>query len=113
MDAPISYIYALLAIDKKAFSRISPDDQAIVREVMTRVYQEIDKQNRIDNDKAFEALKKQGVTIVSLSPALLKEWQDVAKKAIRSLGEEGEFTPEMLETLKKNLQGIQQSDSGQ
>lgn len=112
MDAPISYIYALLAIDKKAFNRISPDDQALVREVMNRVYQEIDRQNRVDNDKAVQALQKQGVTFVNLSPSLLKEWQDVAKKAIRSLGEEGAFTPEMLKTLKNNLQGIQQSDSG-
>lgn len=111
MDAPISYIYALLVIDKKAFSKISPGDQALVREVMTRVYQEIDRQNRVDNDKAVQALQKQGVTFVSLSPSLLKEWQDVAKKAIKSLGEEGAFTPEMLKTLKNNSQSIQQSES--
>lgn len=108
MDAPISYVYALLAIDKKAFSKINPNDQAIVRKVMARVYQEIDRQNRVDNEKALQALLKQGVTIVKLSTSLLKQWQDVAKKAIRSLGEEGAFTPEMLNTLKNNLKGIQQ-----
>lgn len=107
MDAPISYVYALMAIDKKAFNKIKPDDQAVVREVMSGVYQEIDRQNRLDNEKAFQALINQGVTIVKLSSSLLKEWQGVAKKATRILGEEGAFTPKMLNTLKSNLKGIQ------
>ncbi len=49
MQTPASYIYALLAIDKRAFKRIKPADQTIVREVMARVFDDIDKQNRISD----------------------------------------------------------------
>ena len=32
-DVPIAYVYAALLIDKRVFSRVSPEDQAVVREV--------------------------------------------------------------------------------
>lgn len=103
-DEPISYIYALLAIDKKAFNKIKPADQQIVREVMSRVYEEIDRQNRLDNDKAREALQKQGVRFTRFSPKLLAEWQGYAEQAIDQLGAEGAFTGDMLNTLQSYLQ---------
>ncbi len=102
-EEPINYIYALLAIDKKAFNKIKPADQQIVRDVMTRVYKEIDRQNRLDNDKARQALLDQGVQFTRFSPALLAEWQGYARQAIDQLGSQGAFTPEMLRTLQNNL----------
>ena len=104
MDAPISYIYALLVIDKKAFNKLQPADRQIVRQVMARVYREIDQQNKLDNAKAIDALKKQGVTFVPLSPELMRDWQEVARKAIDILAKQGAFTPEMLEAVYTNLQ---------
>lgn len=104
MDAPISYIYALLVIDKKAFNKLQPADQKIVREVMACVYREIDQQNKLDNAKAIDALKKQGVTFVPLSPELMQDWQKVAEKAIAILEKQGAFTPEMLQAVYTNLE---------
>ncbi len=104
MDAPISYIYALLVIDKKAFNKLQPADQKIVREVMACVYREIDQQNKLDNAKAIDALKKQGVTFVPLSPELMQDWQKVAEKAIAILAKQGAFTPEMLQAVYTNLE---------
>ena len=109
MDHPLNYICALMAIDKKAFNKIKPADQKIVQQVMSRIYQEIDKQNRLDNTKAREVLRKQGVTFVSFSPALLADWEKFAKKAIQQLGEKGAFSPAMLKTLQENLKQIHQS----
>ncbi len=102
-DVPISYIYALLAIDKKAFNKIRPADQQIVRQVMNRVYRQIDRQNRMDNEKARQALRRQGVTFVKPSAASLVEWKAVAAKAVDRLGRQGEFTPAMLSTLRGYL----------
>ncbi len=104
MDAPISYIYALLVIDKKTFNKLQPADQKIVREVMARVYREIDQQNKLDNAKAIDALKKQGVTFVPLSPELMQDWQKVAEKTIAILAKQGAFTPEMLQAVYTNLE---------
>jgi TRAP-type transport system periplasmic protein len=109
MDYPLNYIYALLVIDKKAFDKIDPADQKIVRQIMSRIYQEIDQQNRLDNKKAREVLRQQGVTFVKFSPDLLADWKKFAKKSIQLLGEKGAFSPAMFNTLQKHLQQLRQS----
>jgi len=82
-DLPLLYFYAVMAIDKKAFKRISAADQASVREVMSNVFKQIDAQNRKDNIAAFEALQKQGVAVVS--PANEAEWRQFADNAVNEL----------------------------
>jgi TRAP-type C4-dicarboxylate transport system substrate-binding protein len=108
-DIPINYYYALLAIDKKAYNKISPADQAIVREVMTRINNEIDQLNRVDNDEAFLALQKQGVTIVTLAPDKKAEWLKIAENATRQLGKQKAFTPEMFNRLQTLVQEYRQT----
>ena len=107
-DIPINYYYALLAIDKKAYNKISPADQVIVREVMTRINNEIDQLNRVDNDEAFLALQKQGVTIVTLAPDKKAEWLKIANNATRQLGKQKAFTPEMFNRLQTLVQQYRQ-----
>ena len=46
---PLSYIFAMIAIDKKYFDRIQPADQAIVREVLEKIYRGFDQQGNEDN----------------------------------------------------------------
>ena len=45
-ELPMAYIYGLLAVDRKAFSKIPPEDQEVVRRTMGRIFREIDRQNR-------------------------------------------------------------------
>ena len=40
-ELPLSYIVGVLAIDQKAFNKIDAPDQAVVREVMLRVFKDI------------------------------------------------------------------------
>jgi TRAP-type C4-dicarboxylate transport system substrate-binding protein len=53
---PLVYTFGFMAIDKKAFDKVSEEDKAIVTEVMTRTYKNFDKQNLIDNQGAYDAL---------------------------------------------------------
>ena len=46
---PLVYLFGILALDRKAFSRIAPADQAEVRRIMTGVWREMDTLNRYDN----------------------------------------------------------------
>ena len=85
------------------FNKISRAAQLIVRQVMTRVYREIDRQNRMDNERARQALRRQGLTFVKPSPASRAEWKAVAAKAIDRLGRQGEFTPAMLNAVRGYL----------
>ena len=74
-DLPLSYFVGTLAIDKKAFAKISPADQAIVREVMGRAFKDIDVQNRKDNVSAYNALLKQGIKPVKPTAAEVSDWE--------------------------------------
>jgi TRAP-type transport system periplasmic protein len=74
-DLPISYFVGTLAIEKKSFTKISPADQAIVRDVMSKIFHEIDEQNRKDNVSAYNALLKQGIKPVKPTSAEVADWE--------------------------------------
>ncbi|MCK5835619.1 MAG: TRAP transporter substrate-binding protein DctP, partial [Desulfobacula sp.] len=52
-NIPLIYLHAVLAIDKKKFLAISPQDQEIVTRRMTHAFNQIDLQNRQDDGKAI------------------------------------------------------------
>ncbi len=88
-DIPLTYIYATLLIDKKAFSKISKEDQKIVKEVMNKIFKRIDKQNRKDNVQAFKALQNQGIKVISPNVDTLDDWYKkgaTARSTIKSRG---------------------------
>ncbi len=84
-DLPILYFYALLAIDNKAFGKLSIADQALVREVMGATFKQIDQQNRADNIAAYNALLEQGIRELELSDGERERWYQTAKKAEASV----------------------------
>ncbi len=108
-DTPLSYVYALLAIDRKAFKKISPTDQVIVREVMGQVFSEIDKQNRRDNDKARQALQRQGIVFISPSPEALTQWKDIAAKTRGYLEKKGVYNSNILNAIMNHLRTYRDS----
>lgn len=95
-DLPIMYIFSTLALDKKAFMSISEDDQATVREVMNRVFQEVDRDNRQANLQAYQALLNQGIEEVRPSPDELPRWKERVNDSIRYLIESEEVSPETV-----------------
>lgn len=88
-DLPLSYFVGTLAIDKKSFAKLSPADQAVVREVMGRVFKDIDAQNRKDNVSAYSALLKQGIKPVKPSAAEVAEWEKVGAAASVQMVKDG------------------------
>lgn len=74
VDLPLNYLTAMMIIDKKVFNKLSETDQAIVRDVMTKVYKKIDAQNKVDNISARQALINQGVKFVKLSDKEKVNW---------------------------------------
>ena len=76
-DQPLNYLAAMLIIDKKVFKKLSETDQAIVRDVMGKVYKKIDEQNKVDNIAARKALLNQGVKFIKLSKTDKKEWEKI------------------------------------
>lgn len=111
-DAPLSYITALLVIERKVFQRLAAADQAIVRDVMGRVFREIDAGNRRDSINAKEALRKQGIVFVTPSPLQLAEWQRIADTARAQIVSRGVYSKDMLEALQERLEAYRKSPAG-
>ena len=84
-DIPMTYVYAMMAIDKKVVNSLSAADQAVLREEMRKVFVELDKQNRKDNINAFDTLKKQGIKVVSPSEVDRKAWYELGETAQKKL----------------------------
>ncbi len=93
IDVPLTYITALLIVDKKAFNKIKKEDQAIVREVMNTAFKRINSANRQDNLAAQEALKKQGIEYVSLPKESLDAWYAIGGMAIEKLKKDNSYSP--------------------
>jgi TRAP-type C4-dicarboxylate transport system substrate-binding protein len=103
LDLPIIYIYALLAIDEKAFSKISAEDQSIVNEVMREAFRKMDIQNRKDNQNAFSALEKQGIKTVSPDSDQLNQWKSKGIGAAENFAAQGKIDPAILARVRKLL----------
>ncbi|UCC13202.1 MAG: TRAP transporter substrate-binding protein DctP [Gammaproteobacteria bacterium] len=75
-DFPVVYTYAVLVVEKKAFDRLSTDDQAVFSEVMSRIYREFDEYTLAENDGAVEALKSNGIEFLDLAPGEVDKWRE-------------------------------------
>jgi TRAP-type C4-dicarboxylate transport system substrate-binding protein len=102
-DAPMFYLFGTVIVDRKVFERLSPADQKTVREVFGKALAEIDRQNRLDNVRAREALVRQGIEILSVPPEKFAHWQEVARSARERLARLGLYTPSVLSALQTHL----------
>jgi len=103
MNEPFLYIYGVLGVDRKIFKKISPGDQQIFREIMGRVFKELDRRNREDNIKAMEALGKQGINFIKPTPAALEKWYQDASEVPKLLIKKGKLSQGMFNTLENLL----------
>jgi len=105
-NLPIVYIYTMLAMDKKAFEKMSEGDQSIVRTIMNRVFEEVDQENRIDNQKAYQALINQGVKEVQPDLDKMEDWQKQAERSIEALVSAGDISQHSLDLLRSHLNTV-------
>ena len=101
---PLSYTIGLLAIDKNALKSVSPADQAVLREVMTKLYTHFDAQNRIDNAKAENALRANGMQFLELDPAEVPVWRASTAAAMDKLAASGSISADLLREARSHVQ---------
>lgn len=102
-DEPINYLTAMLVIDKKEFDKMSLPDQQVVREVMTKVYKEIDKQNMVDNIAAREALINQGVKFIKLADGERERWVDIRQSVINDMKKKYKYNKDFYNAVLVNM----------
>ena len=104
-DLPLVYIYSMMALDGKAFKRISDEDQLIVKTVMDRVFAEVEQDTRIDNERALKAISAVGIEALEVSTDELVEWQSMADLSLRNLIQSGEISEESVLLYLTHLRG--------
>ncbi len=98
-DIPLIYLTGLLAIQKKTFDKISPEDQVIVREAIGDAFKTLDTLNRADNIQASEALKTLGIKFVKPGPEELKHWKTLSDQAIDNMIADGTVSREIVDLV--------------
>jgi len=111
-DLPLVYTMGFMAVDNKAFSKISPADQKIVREVMTRTYSQLNEANVVDNEEALQALLNTGIEMVALSEEEVIGIRDILRQSNRDMAEKGDFSLEMYEQMLQYLQEYRTDGAG-
>ncbi|MEY3041452.1 MAG: hypothetical protein RLZZ174_534 [Pseudomonadota bacterium] len=81
LELPFMYVYGTLAIQKKAFDRLSASDQEQVRALVSEAISAIGAQNRADHEQALAALQAQGLNFITPNPAAQAGWAAAAAAA--------------------------------
>jgi len=102
-NVPVAYVYAALLVDRKAFARIAPKDQEVVREVMEGIYRKFDRNGVIDNDAALQALLESGLQMVEPNAAEVSQWREIVNRSHRELAGEGVFDAALLDRMQTLL----------
>ena len=100
---PILYSMGLLAIDKRAFERIGPADQAVVREIMSGIYSEWNAENQQDAENALQALIKSGIEPVEPGAGEQEKLQQLMQQQNRAMAGKGMFSQELLEEVLTHI----------
>jgi TRAP-type C4-dicarboxylate transport system substrate-binding protein len=100
---PLVYTLGFMAVEKKSFDKISAEDKAIVREVMTKIYKNFDRVNLIDNQEAFEALINSGLKQVEFDQEEYVKTRDLLLASNLLLGEKGAFTLELYQEMLRHI----------
>ena len=98
-ELPLVYTLGFMAIDKRAFDKLSADDQAIVRDVMARTYENFDKTNLVDNRGARDALLNTGIESVQVVPEEYERVRAALMKLNREMADTGRVDKDLFEEM--------------
>ena len=109
-DLPLVYTMGFMAVSKRAFDKLSPADQQVVREVMGSLYAKFDDKNLVDNKDALQALLNAGVELVQPADGEKARIREVLARSNRSIAAQGDFS---LELYDRMMQYVAEYRSGQ
>lgn len=106
---PILFTMYLMVIDAKAFNKINAVDQAIVREVMSHLYTQLDAAERKDAPDAMQALINSGIESIQPLPGEFEKLQKEIAIANRAMADLNMFSSELLEEMLFHVQNFRRA----
>ena len=103
IELPLLYVYGLFALDAKAFNRLTPAQQEIVRAELSAGVAHADATARADHASAKGALAQQGIQWLNPSPDEFAEWERLAGDARARIVAEGFISEDIYAELERLL----------
>ena len=102
-ELPLVYTLGFMAVDKRAFGKLSDADQAIVHEVMGRTYENFDKVNLVDNRGARDALLNTGIEVVPVTREEFDKVRAALMELNTDLANQGQFDKVMFDEMLRYI----------
>jgi TRAP-type C4-dicarboxylate transport system substrate-binding protein len=102
-DMPVVYAMEFMAIQKQAFDKLSAEDQVVMRDVLTRVYSELNDESPAEAVNAKEALVSSGLESIVPDEGEFERLQKVMAENSRDQAKQGMFSLELLEKMQSHL----------
>lgn len=110
-DMPVAYAMSFLAVDKRTFNKLSADDQAVMKEVLTDVYTKIDRNASEESRNAMQALEKIGIQKVAPDAGQFAELQNTMAESNRAMADEGVYPIELYDQMLAYLAEFRNGDA--
>lgn len=110
LDLPVLMAAGVMAVDRKAFERISPEHRAVWLTVFGEALREQEAQTVKENRDARDALVEQGIEIVEPEPQDVREWQRISNRVLDEMLASGAFEVPGIERLRERLEEIRSQD---
>ena len=102
-DLPLSYVVGYVAVEQKAFDKLSEADRATVIASFGEAAKRIDAGNRKADAEARAVLEQQGVAAFAPPAEEAAYWQRVGTDVIQKLIDEGALSAEVLGAVRGAL----------
>ncbi len=112
-DFPVVFAFGLVAMDRRAFGRLSQPNQAIVREEFGALATQLDRRDAQDNLEATQALKNSGLEYLALTAEEILRWRQAFTEIYPELVREAGISRGMHEEIMQALRDFRgESGSG-
>ena len=98
-DVPLIYLMGFMVVGKQYFDKIAEPDRQVVREVFGKLYQDFDRQNKLDDSEAFKALIGSGMQIVRPDDSEVESWRKPVEASNLELADRGVISRELLDQV--------------
>jgi TRAP-type C4-dicarboxylate transport system substrate-binding protein len=102
-DLPLVYVVGFIVVDQRAWGRIAAADQAVVDRIFKTAAGRVDQTIRRDDVAALEAMKKQGLAVVTPTPADAAYFRAVGQRVMTRVEGGNGVSPEVLAAIRAAL----------
>lgn len=100
---PVLYAMGFMAISDRTFSKLSAADQQVVRNVMGRIYAEVNAASAKETANAVDALLNIGLQDVQPRDGEFEKIGEIMLETNREMADKGMFSSELLDELQRYL----------